>query len=219
MAGNHGKNRRRITMTIKELLTNLKIADVDHSEAEKAVKDFLDGAYVPKTRFNEVNEKSKLFEKQVSERDSQLKDLKKNVGDNEALKAQIEQLQKTNKEQKDASDKAMYDLRMNTAIKLAIGDKAQDSEIVAGLIDKDKIILSEDGKVTGLNEQLATLQKDKAFLFKSVESPNYTPNGGGSPQVKNPFAKETFNLTAQGQMLKTNPEQARALASAAGIKF
>ena len=219
MAGNHGKNRRRITMTIKELLTNLKIAETDHAEAEKAVKDFLDGAYVPKTRFNEVNEKSKLFEKQVSERDSQLKDLKKNVGDNEALKAQIEQLQKTNKEQKDASEKAMHDLRMNTAIKLAIGDKAQDSEIVAGLIDKDKIILSEDGKVTGLNEQLANLQKDKAFLFKAVEPPNYTPNGGGSPQIKNPFAKETFNLTAQGQMLKTNPEQARALASAAGIKF
>ena len=206
-------------MTIKELLTNLKVAEGEQAAAEKTVKDFLDGAYVTKSRFNEVNEKSKLFEKQVNERDSQLKDLKKNVGNNEALKAQIDKLQQTNKEQKDASDKAMHDLRLNTAIKLAIGDKAQDSEIVAGLIDKEKIILSEDGKITGLNEQLAALQKEKAFLFKAVEPPKYTPNGGGSPQVKNPFAKETFNLTEQGRMLKENPEQAHALASAAGIKL
>lgn len=206
-------------MTIKELLTNLKVAEAEQAAAEKAVKDFLDGAYVTKSRFNEVNEKSKLFEKQVNERDSQLKDLKKNVGNNEALKAQIDKLQQTNKEQKDASDKAMHDLRLNTAIKLAIGDKAQDSEIVAGLIDKEKIILSEDGKITGLNEQLAALQKEKAFLFKAVEPPKYMPNGGGLPQVKNPFAKETFNLTEQGRMLKENPEQAHALASAAGIKL
>ena len=35
--------------------------------------------------------------------------------------------------------------------------------------------------------------------------------------MKNPFAKETFNLTEQGKLYRENPEQARALAAAAGV--
>ena len=34
---------------------------------------------------------------------------------------------------------------------------------------------------------------------------------------KNPFAKETFNLTEQGKLLKENPAQAKEMAAAAGI--
>jgi len=34
---------------------------------------------------------------------------------------------------------------------------------------------------------------------------------------ENPFAKETFNLTKQGELFKENPAQARELAAQAGI--
>ena len=44
----------------------------------------------------------------------------------------------------------------------------------------------------------------------------YEPNKGGNP-TKNPFAKETFNLTEQGKMFKENPAQAKELAAAAGV--
>ncbi|UOO89516.1 hypothetical protein LVJ82_00610 [Vitreoscilla massiliensis] len=37
--------------------------------------------------------------------------------------------------------------------------------------------------------------------------------------AKNPFAKETFNLTEQGKMLRENPAQAQQLAAQAGIKL
>lgn len=59
---------------------------------------------------------------------------------------------------------------MTNAIKMAIAVTAQDSDIVAGLVDRNKLILSDDGKVTGLEEQLKTIKESKPFLFKQEES-------------------------------------------------
>ena len=56
----------------------------------------------------------------------------------------------------------------------------------AALFDRSKLILAEDGKVSGLNEQLESIRKDKAFLFKDGDSQGsgtkgksgYKPKGG-----------------------------------------
>ena len=112
----------------------------------------------------------------------------------------------------------MKELRINDAIKLAIVDKAQDVDIVSSLFDKAKLILGDDGKITGLDEQLKELQKNKAFLFKQAgPNPKYDPKGGPVHPSTNPFAKDTFNLTEQGRLLRENPEQAKAFAQAAGV--
>lgn len=207
-------------MTISEFLKSIGIPDDKVQDAEGKMKSYLDGDYVTKARFNELNESKKSLAEQIAERDKQLKDLKKSVGDNEDLRKQIEDLQQANKEQKDAFDNQTKTLRLDTAIKLAIADSAQDADIVSGLIDKNKLILGEDGKVTGLTEQVEALKKDKAFLFKGAAPlPNYHPNGGGNPPVANPFKKESFNLTEQGRLLRSNPEQARAMAAEAGVKI
>ena len=47
----------------------------------KKVMDSLDGDFVTKARFNEVNEELKSVKKSVSDRDKQLEDLKKSAGD------------------------------------------------------------------------------------------------------------------------------------------
>lgn len=205
-------------MTISEFLKSIGVPDDKVQDAEGKMKSYLDGDYVTKARFNELNESKKSLAEQIAERDKQLKDLKKSVGDNEDLRKQIEDLQKANKEQKEAFDNQTKALRLDTAIKLAIADSAQDADIVSGLIDKNKLILGEDGKVTGLTEQVEALKKDKAFLFKeTTPPPNYHPNGGGNPPIANPFKKESFNLTEQGRLLRSNPEQARAMAAEAGV--
>lgn len=205
---------------IEELLKKLGIAQENQTVATAAIKEFLDGAFIPKSRFNEINERNKDLTTQIADRDKQLTDLKKAAGDNETLKVQIADLQKTNKEQKEAADARIKTLQLDSAIRLAIGGSAQDVDIVSGLIKRDALVLGEDGKVSGLKEQVEDLRKTKPFLFKRVVHPApYEPRGGNGPQVDNPFAKETFNLTKQGQMLRENPEQARELASAAGVKI
>lgn len=144
-------------------------------------------------------------------------ELKKNAGNKEALEQQIADLKAANKKAAAEYEQKIKDTKLDAAIKIVVGSTAQDVDIVAGLIDRTKLILGDDGKVTGLDEQVKALQTNKAFLFKTASGGNpYKPNGGSDP-VKNPFTKETFNLTEQGKLLRENPEQARALAAAAGV--
>ena len=208
-------------MKIEELLKKIGVSDDKMAEAEKEVRAYLENDFVSMSRFNEVNESKKSLTEQLAERDKQLTSLKKSAGDNEGLKKEIEALQSANKQQKAEFEAQAKALKIDTAVKLAIADSAQDTDIVAGLIDKNKLILGDDGKITGLTEQVEALKKDKSFLFKAAPNkPNYSPNGGGNqPPTTNPFKKETFNLTEQGKMLRENPEQARAMAAEAGVSI
>lgn len=207
-------------MTIEELLKALGIADDKQADAKKTINSYLDGAYVPKSRFNEVNEEKKTLTATVTERDKQLEALKKSTGDAEKLKAEIKSLQDANKKAKEEADSAMKNLRISDAIKMAIASDAQDVDIVSGLVDREKLIMGEDGKITGLKEQVEALKKNKPFLFKAAgPKPGYHPNAGEGGGNTNPFAKETFNLTEQGKLFRENPEQARAMAAAAGVKI
>ena len=71
-------------------------------------------------------------------------------------------------------------MQLDSAIRLAIGGSAQDVDIVSGLIKRDALVLGEDGKVSGLKEQVETLMKEKPFLFKQEKPNPYQPHGGTS---------------------------------------
>lgn len=201
----------------KQQFLDLGLTDEQATKAEAESKKELE-SYIPKTRFDEVNEAKKQLDKDIKARDTQIEDIKKNAGDNEGLKKQIETLQTENKTTKEKYQQELKDLQISNAIKLAIADKAQDADLVSGLFDKSKLILGDDGKITGLDEQLKSLQESKAFLFKTGKTEtNYNPAGGKENKGSNPFAKETFNLTEQGKLLKENPAQAKELASSAGV--
>lgn len=186
----------------KQQFLDLGLTEEQATKAEEESKKELEG-YIPKTRFNEVNEAKKKAEEEVKSREKQIEEIKKNVGDNEALQKQIETLQADNKKAKEEYDKELKDLQISNAIKLALGDKAQDTDLVAGLFDKSKLILGDDGKVTGLDEQLKNLKETKSFLFKEDKQPDPAPqqgfklggNGGGNnpaPQQGTPSIKDAL---------------------------
>ena len=85
----------------------------------------------------------------------------------------------------------------------------------------EKFNFDNDNKPIGVEDAIKTYKEDAAMshLFKQQEQkkPPYNPLNGGTGGTVNPFAKETFNLTKQGELLKSNPEQAKAFAAAAGI--
>lgn len=134
---------------------------------------------------------------QIQERDTQLETLKNSTGDMEALKQQIASLQSDNQATKEKYEAAMKDLKMSTAIKLALGDSAQDADLVAGLFDKSKPIMSDDGKITGLDEQMKALKKEKAFLFKEEKTPQQQIKGGKPAEGKGtpPADKKPSEMT------------------------
>ena len=208
-------------MTIQELLQKIGVTDDNIASATQHVNEFLDGQYVTKSRFNEVNVEKKTLEEAVKERDKQLKTLKDSEGNVDDLKEQIKKLQADNKAATIKAESDMKALRLSTAIKLAIGDTAQDVDLVANLVDTSKLILSDDGKVTGLDEQIKVLKAEKSFLFKPDGDPKYKyePKQGEGAPKNNPFSQEHFNLTKQAELFTKDPVKAKQLASEAGVEI
>lgn len=157
----------------KEQFITLGFTEEQATKAAEESKKELE-TYVPKTKFDTVSEENKNLKVIVKENATQLETLKNSTGDNETLKKQIETLQTDNKKKDEDYQANLKELQLSNAIKLAVTGKVQDENIVSGLIDKTKLILSDDGKVTGLDEQLKVLKENKAFLFKEdkTENPN-----------------------------------------------
>ena len=204
-------------MNIEEFITSLNLESDNKKKAIEGLKNFLKDNYVEKAKFDEAATAKSNLEMQIKERDKQLETLKKTVGDKEKLESTIQQLQEENKSSKTKYEQDLKNLRIDSAVKLKLTNTAQDVDIVASLIDKTKLIVGDDGSVTGLDEQINPLKQSKPFLFKS-DKQRYEPKDGGNP-INNPFSKEHFNLTEQGKLFRENPEQARALAQAAGVNI
>lgn len=157
------------------------------------------GTMIPKERFDEVNKAKKTLEEQVKNHENQLKDLQDKAKGNEELQKTITDLQQANETAKTEYEQQLKDERMSAALKLSLHRKVHDVDLVAGLIDKTTIELSEDGKVTkGLDEQLKSLQESKSFLFvPEKQQPTFkgwVPAGGlgegeGTSDMGSNFAK------------------------------
>lgn len=169
----------------KEEFVTLGISEELAAKAEAASLKELEG-YVAKEQLDTVSAEKKQLQEDIASRDKQLEELKKSSGDNAELKKQIETLQETNKSEAKKHADEMKELRLTSAIKLAIAGKVHDEDMAAALFDRSKLVLAEDGKVSGLNEQLESIRKEKAFLFTDGESqgsgakgkPGYKPKGG-----------------------------------------
>ena len=180
-------------------------------EQAKKVMDSLDGNYVTKTRFNEVNEENKTLKKSVSERDKQLEDLKKSSGDNEELKKQIETLQQENANQKKAHDAEMTQLRLDNAIDAALtAAGAKNIKAVRALIDTSKVKVGEDGKLTGFDDLLSAVQKSDSYLFTEKQQKQnfkgFQPGASGNvkPGTKVDMSKMTYEELAN--YIDQNPD-------------
>lgn len=125
---------------------------------------------VPKETYNVLADTKTKLENDIKDRDIQLDGLKKI--DAAGLQAEIERLQGENKTTKEKYEADMKDLQLTNAIKLALNGKVHDESIVSGLVDKTKLIIGDDGKIVGLDEQITTLKEGKSFLFKSDDTNN-----------------------------------------------
>lgn len=173
--------------------------------------------YIPKSRFDEVNEAKKNAEALVKERDKQLEDVKKSTGDNEELKNQITQLQAENKASKEKYEADIKKMQIDNAVQSALKDAGAKNvtAIMALLKDLDKAELADDGTVKGLADQIQELQKSESYLFNIKTEPTPKPSGvtpansGGSNHVPGTITKEQFNRMGykeREELYNTNKE-------------
>ena len=201
----------------KEQLLELGLTDEQVDKVLALHKEVLTG-FIPKARFDEVNETKKELEKQIQERDNQLKELQEKVKGNEELEKTIKELQEANKATKEQYEAKIRDITINAAIQAKLTD-AKYPELLLTKFDRSKLSIAEDGTVLGIDEQLAALKEQYKDLFKpDVKGKEPVNIGGGTPSIKNPWSKEHFNLTEQGRILRENPELAAQLQAAAKNK-
>lgn len=122
-----------------------------------------------KQQLETVEQERDELQTQLEARDTQLEELKK--VDPESLQERIAELEQENQAAKEQYESELKDVRLNSAIKLAISGQVHDEDLVAGLFDKEKLVIDGD-KVVGLEDQLKVLQEEKSFLFKQAEAEN-----------------------------------------------
>lgn len=192
-----------------------KIKDIIGEEAYKALpddkkkeldkqdfEDISEGKYVPKSRFDQVNEQAKEYKKQVGERDTQISNLKDEFKDAAGLKEKVEELEGKNKTITDDYEKKLSDIAFNNALEKGLGAfNVKDKKLIMALIDNDKLKVDGDS-IIGLKEQLEPLQKSHEYLFNIDPKGTSSFNTGG---VDN-SGKEPTNTNFATQLGKDKAE-------------
>ena len=144
--------------------------------------------FIPKSRFDEVNNAKKQLEKDIAERDNQLETLKNSTSDIETLKTTIANLQNDNKVAKEQYDTEIAKIKLDNAVETALlNANAVNVKAAKALLDMEKVKL--DGEtLVGVNDQLEILKKaeDSKMLFKTETKQTLSGATPGAGNVGNP---------------------------------
>lgn len=197
---------------LRAILEKAEIKDgkVDVDGVLTAVNSEFAKHAVPKSVFNDkVNE--------LKTANQTINDLKGSNTENETLQGKIKDYEKevTRLKTEAANTAKTYALKAQLA-KAGVTDADYLIYKKGGI---EKFTFDSDGKPVGLDDALKPFKSDKTYahLFESAQS--YSPKSGGGNTVKNPWAKETFNLTEQGQIFKNDPAKAKEMMIAAGVEI
>lgn len=135
--------------------TKLLELGLSEEQADKVLEG-LNGAFVPKGRFNEINEALKAAKAQLAERDQELGTLKEASQKREAEHAQ-----------------ALTGLKKAHAVELSLTNAKAKNHVAAKALLADFLAqaeLDDSGQVKGLAEEIERLVKgeDTSFLFEGA---------------------------------------------------
>lgn len=131
------------------------------------------------------------YEKQISEHDKQLEELKK--VDVTAYEQKIKEIQEENLKSKSDFENQLKQTKIDLSIENAlIKAGAKNAQVFKSMVDTTKIIVDND-KIIGLDEQLETIKKDYAWGF------------GAEQEILTTGQKQTPNnqLTADEQYIQS----------------
>lgn len=167
---------------LEDLLKKYKNGELNESQFEESLGKELATEYIPKAKFNEVNEAKKLAEANLTNANKTLEELKGKSDLSDEYKKQIEKLTADNAKAQEDFKAQMNRLRLDTAIENGLREaKARNTKATRALLDESKFTVSEDGTVGGLKEQIEAIAKENAFLFEAPD-----PSAGGKPSWGSP---------------------------------
>lgn len=157
-------------------------------------------------RISKLKSQKEDLEGQLNTANDTIKDLKKNNADNEELQKTIKQHEDTIKTLKTDSETKIRNLTLDSAINNALTKaKAKHSDLLASKFDRDKLVINEDGTVTGLDEQLKGFKETYKDMFE-VTLGGGTPDNPDTKSTKTTVTKEQFNKMGYLERVKLNQD-------------
>lgn len=197
---------------LKKILGGAEIKDgkLDVDALTAVISKEVPKHFVPKEDFN-----AKVSELKTA--NDTIKNLKDSNKDNEELQNTIKTHEQTIKNLQKENENTKKEYALKDALsKEGCTDPAYFIYKQGGI---EKFSFDKDGAPVGVKEMVEPLKADNPLLFPKGKETHYNPNGGSGGAGKNPFDKDSFNLTEQGKLFRDNPEQARAMAAAAGVEI
>lgn len=155
-----------------EALTFDQFAEKINQSADVKLGNLAGGQYVDKNKYDDISRQLETANASLADYDPE-------------WKSKLEQAQAE-------GDKKLNDYKFEQAVESAINNAgAADLVSVKANLDMSKIAQGEDGKITGLDEQLAELKQSKPFLFKTEEQKKKLDLGGPTGGAK---AKSGSNI-------------------------
>ena len=149
-----------------------------HPEESIKLANLSAGGYVSREKYATLETEAKGYKAQMEERDKQLKELEKAAGAAPELEQEIARLREENKAAKEGFEGELSKLKLDAAIdRELLKAKAVDVDLVKVKLDRSVIQMNEAGELTGLSDQLETVQKEYGFLFQNQA---YKPANGGT---------------------------------------
>ena len=200
-----------------------KVEDIIKTNAKELdAKLFIDGDgehYVPHARFDEVVNQRDSANSSIKDYQSQIEELGNQVEAGSSAETTINDLKTKLAAQTELAKRAIIETRLHPLVNDSI---APVSDLL-GFMDVEKILVNEDGTVSGLEEQLKSVREIRSYLFKSTEevgednsnsqvgagtgnpgNPGRLGAGGKQPKEVGAFGKQIAQAVASR---KSNDEQ------------
>ena len=140
------------------------IANGFSEEQADFVMEKLDGDFVTKKRFNELNAKYKAAASSSEQSGEQAENIK-------AMQRTIDELKKAQQTSEQAHADEISRIKLENFVDMALmSAKVRNAKALKALLDMSKVTLGDDGKLSGLDEQLETLRKSDEYLFASEQT-------------------------------------------------
>lgn len=171
-------------------LTKLKkeLTEEQYNSIVDTLGDDFDWDVVPRSRLNKVIKQRNELKDQLKNRPEPLDDDDDDDDDDPpteegkagtAGKKQKKKKALTEEDIESAKNAAVAAVKKEYAVKNKLKDaKAKDVDLTFGLIDMEKVSFDDKGNLTGLDDQVSNLTKNKDFLFETA------PGGTGRDDRK-----------------------------------
>lgn len=183
---------------LQKILSNAVYTQDGKLDVETTMKKINEEApkhVIPKEQYN-----AKV--KELDTANKTIKDLETANKDNPELQKAIKDHAAEIKRLQDEHAAEIKGMRIDSAISRALSEKkAKYPELLSGKFDREKLQVTEDGKVIGLDEQMKEISKTYKDMFGQTVSgnPPANPDNSGNPGANtfDALVRNADNMTAE----------------------